>query len=163
MNSLEAKQMAWPYLRMIRTMAECYQAFERSGAAQDRNAGLTSPQFDIIATLGNTEGMTCKELGEKTLMTKGTLSGVLDRLQERGLIERTEHVNDGRMIIVKLTALGVQVFEQTYTPRVLGLLEKCQSLTPLEIEQAIAVFDRLRNLFVDDSQEPLNAKRTHCE
>ena len=36
-------------------------------------AGLTHAQFDIIATLGNTPGMSYKELGDKTLITKGTL------------------------------------------------------------------------------------------
>ena len=69
-----------PYLRTLRLLAECYHAFERYSAAQVREFGLTPPQFDIIATLGNTEGMSFKQLGEKTLITKGTLTGVVDRL-----------------------------------------------------------------------------------
>jgi len=36
---------------------------------------MTPPQFDIIATLGNTSGMTATVLGEKTLITKGSLPG----------------------------------------------------------------------------------------
>jgi MarR family 2-MHQ and catechol resistance regulon transcriptional repressor len=49
---------------------------------------LTPSQFDIIATLGNTPGMTLQGIGEKTLITKGTLTGVVDRLQEKGLVDR---------------------------------------------------------------------------
>jgi DNA-binding MarR family transcriptional regulator len=63
-------------------LAECMQLFEQISTAKVRQFGLTH-QFDIIATLGNTQGMTCKELGEKTLITKGTLTGVLDRLEQK--------------------------------------------------------------------------------
>ena len=34
--------------------------------------------FDIIVTLGNTPGLSFKELGQRTLITKGTLTGVVD-------------------------------------------------------------------------------------
>ena len=64
---------------------QCYQAFEAYSAAHVRELGLTPPQFDIIATLGNTDGMTATELGEKTLITKGTLTGVVDRLSARAV------------------------------------------------------------------------------
>jgi hypothetical protein len=53
---------------------QCYQAFEAYSATHIRTLGLTPPQFDIVATLGNTSGMTATELGEKTLITKGTLT-----------------------------------------------------------------------------------------
>ena len=46
------------------------------------DAGLTVSQADVIFTLGNTAGMTCGEIGERTLITKGTLTGVIDRVSE---------------------------------------------------------------------------------
>ena len=76
--------MAERYLRSIRLLAECFHAFERQAGANIRcRTGLTPPQFDIIATLGNTPGMSFKELSERTLITKGTLTGVVDRLEEK--------------------------------------------------------------------------------
>ena len=64
------------------------QGFERFSGESVRQCGLTHAQFDIIATLGNTAGMTYKQLGERTLITKGTLTGVLDRMEARALITR---------------------------------------------------------------------------
>jgi len=61
-----------------------------------RSLGLTPPQFDIVATLGNTPGMSPKELGEKTLITKGTLTGVVDRLEDKGLVRPDRLASDGR-------------------------------------------------------------------
>ena len=69
-----------PFLKLLRPLVETYAAFLRKDAEQVRRLGLTGSQFDVIATLGDTDGLPCSELSEKTLVTKGTLTGVLDRL-----------------------------------------------------------------------------------
>jgi DNA-binding MarR family transcriptional regulator len=107
------------YLRSIRLLAECMQSFERASGDNVRRLGFTHSQFDIIATLGNTPGMTCKELGEKTLITKGTLTGVLDRLEQKGLIERERGCEDRRQLMVRLTPHGEAVFDDIF-PKVVA-------------------------------------------
>src|SRR3990167_4750071 len=88
------------FLPLLRELASTYQAFEVYSAVHIRSLDLTPPQFDIVATLGNTPGMPLKELGEKTLITKGTLTGVVDRLADKGLVRRTASLSDGRSPIV---------------------------------------------------------------
>jgi MarR family 2-MHQ and catechol resistance regulon transcriptional repressor len=102
------------YLRSIRLLAECMQLFEKSSSQRVRALGFTESQFDIIATLGNTAGMSCKELGEKTLITKGTLTGVLDRLEKKGLLLRERDEEDKRHFSVKLTAAGEEIFQSIF-------------------------------------------------
>lgn len=106
------------YLASIRLLAECYQAFEQLSAHQIRSFGLTPSQFDIIATLGNTPGMTLGELGDKTLITKGTLTGVVDRLEDKGLVRRRVRKEDRRSTMVQLTAKGVREFDRIFTPHI---------------------------------------------
>jgi DNA-binding MarR family transcriptional regulator len=98
------------YLKSIRLLAECMQGYERISGEYVRRSGLTHAQFDIIATLGNTPGMSYKELGDKTLITKGTLTGVIERLEQKGLVERQRNDCDKRSFFVKLTPAGEQVF-----------------------------------------------------
>ena len=102
------------YLRSIRLLAECMQLFEKSSSQRVRAIGFTDSQFDVIATLGNTAGMTCKELGEKTLITKGTLTGVIDRLKEKGLVNRERSNTDRRQSHIKLTDAGNDIFQQVF-------------------------------------------------
>ena len=106
------------FFRSIRLLAQCYQAFEQLSGAHVRTLDLTPSQFDIIATLGNTEGMSFKELGEKTLITKGTLTGVVDRLEEKGLVKRVLQTCDRRSSLVQLTPRGQQEFERVFAPHV---------------------------------------------
>lgn len=103
---------------LVRELVRCYQAFETYSAAHIRDLDLTPPQFDIIATLGNTPGMTSKCLGEKTLITKGTLTGVVDRLIVKDLVRRVQCEHDGRSQIVQLTEKGVAVFDEVFPAHV---------------------------------------------
>lgn len=103
-------------LSVLRELVRCYQAFERASAAHIRRLGLTPAQFDIVATLGNTSGMSFKELGERTLITKGTLTGVVDRLAQRGWVERCDCPGDRRSTLVKLTNTGDGLFARTFEP-----------------------------------------------
>ncbi|WP_219115056.1 MarR family winged helix-turn-helix transcriptional regulator [Janthinobacterium sp. UMAB-56] len=102
------------YLKSIRLLAECMQGFERFSGDFVRQYGLTHAQFDIIATLGNTCGMSYKELGQKTLITKGTLTGVVERLEQKGLVVRERCPRDKRSYYVRLSGEGEQVFHDVF-------------------------------------------------
>ncbi len=112
------------FLPTVQALVQCYQAFETYSAAHVRELGLTPPQFDIIATLGNTPGMTATELGDKTLITKGTLTGVVDRLSARGWVERVAHESDGRCQIIRLTRAGEALFAKAF-PAHMAHLSAC--------------------------------------
>jgi DNA-binding MarR family transcriptional regulator len=107
------------FLKSIRLLAECMQGYERLSGEYVRRSGLTHAQFDIIATLGNTPGMSYKELGDKTLITKGTLTGVIERLEQKGLVERQRNDCDKRSFFVRLTKEGERTF-CTVFPEVIG-------------------------------------------
>ena len=111
--------MSKPVLRVIRELARCHQALEALNRAQLKSTGLTLAQFDIIATLGNTRGMNFKTLGEKTLITKGTLTGVVDRMERDGLVQRQPGEPDRRVCNVTLTPAGEHLFDQLF-PAVVG-------------------------------------------
>ena len=102
------------FLPLLRELARTYQTFEHYSAAHVHRLGLTPAQFDVLATLGNTPGMNAKALADKTLITKGTLTGVVDRLHLKGLVQRLPDPTDGRRQIVRLTTKGQTVFERVF-------------------------------------------------
>ncbi len=114
------------FLPTRRTLVSAYQAFERYSAPDVKAMGLTTTQFDVIATLGNQLPMTCKELGDKTLVTKGTLTGVLERLEAKGILERKLNPEDARSQMIGLTTAGKTLFEKVF-PAHLQHLEKAFS------------------------------------
>lgn len=107
-----------PFLSVLRELVSCYQAFEHYSAHHIQGLGLTPPQFDVVATLGNSAGMTFRELGERTLITKGTLTGVVDRLELKEIVTRQSSPDDGRSTLVCLTRKGERVFDQAFPAHV---------------------------------------------
>jgi len=131
------------FLRTLRQIAVAYQAFERYSARDVRNLGLTPAQFDIIATLGNTPGMSFRELGEATLITKGTLTGVVDRLEERGLVRRMSSEIDRRSTVVRLTRKGELEFDRVFPAHIAHLRRAFDRLSPTELESLERALARL--------------------
>ncbi len=135
------------FLPLLRELADTYQSFQSYSAAHIRTLDLTPPQFDIIVTLGNTLGMSPKELGEKTLITKGTLTGVVDRLCNKGLVSRTASSSDGRCQLVKLTKLGDKLFARIFPAHLQHLQPVFAQLKSSEIDTLIFQLGHLREAF----------------
>jgi MarR family 2-MHQ and catechol resistance regulon transcriptional repressor len=137
-----------PYLKVLRPLVETYLAFWRIDIRHIKSLRLTPSQFDVIATLGDTDGMTCSELSAKTLVTKGTLTGVLDRLVSKGLIRRDAMKKDRRCTKISLTAKGDALFRKTFAAHLAFLRPFfARALSPEEVDQTRALLLRLRDSF----------------
>ncbi len=136
------------YLKLVRPLVEAYLAFWRTASRHIKSLRLTPSQFDVISTLGDTEGMTCSELSAQTLVTKGTLTGVLDRLVSKGLIRRDVMKGDRRYTKILLTEKGDVLFRKAFAVHIAFLRPFfVRAMTPKEIEQARTLLLRLRDSF----------------
>lgn len=131
----------------MRELVRTYQAFSAYSEAFVRQYQLTSAQFDVIATLGNTAGLTMGELGEKTLITKGTLTGVVDRLAAKGLAQRSSSASDRRSTVVQLTAAGEALFAQAFPAHLADMDQRFQAFDPSELALLQVLLSRLRQQF----------------
>src|SRR5213594_5277093 len=139
-----------PYLKVLRPLMEAYLACWRQDSRHIRSMRLTPSQFDVIATLGDSDGMTCSELSTATLVTKGTLTGVLDRLETKGIIRRDDVKGDRRCTKIRLTDKGEALFRKTFAAHATFLKPYfARALTPKEAEQARAFLVRIRDSFQD--------------
>lgn len=137
-----------PYLKVLRPLVETYAAFLRIDNRHIRSMRLTPSQFDVVATLGDTDGMTCSELSAKTLVTKGTLTGVLDRLVAKGLIRRDDVPSDRRRTHVQLTEKGDALFQKTFAAHIAFIRPYFErALSHKDAETARALLLRLRDSF----------------
>jgi len=98
-------------------------------AAALKGDGLSIPQFDLLSTLIEREGLSQQELAERLYVTKGNVSGLLDRMVEAGLVERRAIPDDRRSNALHLTPKGRRLAElgmaaqKAYVARTLGTLD----------------------------------------
>lgn len=81
-------------------------------SARLRQIGLSVPQFDVLSTLTEREGCSQRELAERLYVTKGNVSGLIDRLVEAGFVERRAIPGDRRSHALYLTENGRRQAEQ---------------------------------------------------
>lgn len=93
-----------------------------------RTLGLSIPQFDLLSTLTEREGISQSELAERLYVTKGNVSGLVDRLVQAGLVERRAIAGDRRSYAMHLTPEGRRLAEagiatqRDYVAQTLGKL-----------------------------------------
>jgi len=137
------------FLAVLRELAQAYHAFSAYSAAHVRQLGLTPAQFDVIATLGNTQGMPLSQLAQKTLITKGTLTGIIDRLEEKGLVRREVPTGDRRSFLAVLTPAGETLFAQVFPAHIDYLRRAFAEGDEGELEQVRRTLRELRGRFQD--------------
>jgi DNA-binding MarR family transcriptional regulator len=78
-----------------------------------RDVGLTYPQYlTLLALWDDGEPMTVGELGSRLRLDSGTLTPVLKRLEEAGLVTRRRDLDDERRVLVAVTAAGRDLQDQ---------------------------------------------------
>ncbi len=68
--------------------------------------GLTPTQWAALVRLGETGPCPQNQLGRLTAMDAATIKGVVERLDKRGLIQRSADPDDGRRLLVSLSPAG---------------------------------------------------------
>jgi DNA-binding MarR family transcriptional regulator len=138
-----------PFLPLVEQLSAAYQAFSLYDAEGLRKSGsgLTPSQARVIFALGGTDGMTCKDIGDITLITKGTLTGVVDRLEEKGLVERWSVEGDGRKTIVALTRKGEKVYGREFPEHIAFLKSKFDQLSAADRAKATKLLQKIKELF----------------
>lgn len=134
---------------LVQELSAAYHSFSLYDAEGLRRSGsgLTPSQARVIFAIGDTDGLTCKDIGDITLITKGTLTGVVDRLEQKGLVERWAVEGDGRKTIVALTTDGEKVYKKEFPRHIEFLKQRFDNLGDRERSQAIRLLTKIREIF----------------
>lgn len=97
---------ALEFLRLLWAVDHQLQAASKRMLAR---AGITSPQRFVIRMLGRNPGLGASQLAEMLHDHPSTLTGVLQRLEEKGLIQMSIHPQDARRAVLELTDLGREI------------------------------------------------------
>jgi MarR family 2-MHQ and catechol resistance regulon transcriptional repressor len=105
-----------PFVDVARALIQAGFLFVNETERPYQSYDLTLAQMDVLSALARTDGdsISCSEIAERTLITKGGITGILDRLEARGLVKRFPSSDDRRSVLVRLSAKGVELFRKLY-------------------------------------------------
>jgi DNA-binding MarR family transcriptional regulator len=92
-------------------LGKAYQRVTQSAKQRLAPYGVTPVQYALLKVLWEKDDQSGAELGERLQLDSATMTGLLDRLEHAGLIERKAHATDRRVNRVVLTARGRELQE----------------------------------------------------
>ncbi len=110
---------------------------------------LTAAQFVTLCAVKEQRSCSLNDIVKATAIDQATIRGVIDRLKARTLIEVSADPQDGRKLVVRPTAEGVRLIEQT-VPFARRVTERTWgTLNPGE---RVALLFLLRKMMESDSE-----------
>ena len=128
------RQLCFPLYACEREVVKRYTPFLEE-------IGLTYTQYITMLVLWETPSMTSKQIGKRLRLDSGTLTPVLKKLEQRGLILRRRDASDERNLLVELTEEGSALRERAVEipPRV----GACLNLKPEDAMQLYTLLHRM--------------------
>ena len=118
--------------RHVAIFAECLSDF-----------ALTPQQFSALAKIRATGGVSQNRLGRLTAMDPATILGVVQRLSQRGLIERAPDPIDPRSTRLTLTEAGAELITEAIPHALEATDRTLSSLSPAQRKELVALLGKL--------------------
>ncbi|WP_431292449.1 MarR family winged helix-turn-helix transcriptional regulator [Pedobacter sp. P26] len=133
-------QLCFPLYAASRLVTKCYQPVLDT-------LGITYPQYLVLMVLWENDSVSLSLLSQKLMLQSNTLTPLLKRMQETGLVERVRSLKDERSIVISLTEKGLALKEKA--PALRAQLGDHLGINLEEIIQLKALLDKLiKNLAV---------------
>jgi DNA-binding MarR family transcriptional regulator len=91
---------------VIDNLRRIFQAINGYSKNAERTTGLTGPQLWAMKLLANGTSLKVSELARRMFLQPATVVGIIDRLENKGLVTRTRSKDDRRVVHIELTGQG---------------------------------------------------------
>jgi len=121
-----------------------------------KDFGVSIPQILCLEYLKSTNNYqaTQRSIREHLNLNSSTVTGIIGRLEKKGLLARLPKSGDKRVTNIALTSLGDELLEKTPDLLQQRLASKLKRLTPQQLEHMSDILGQLTEMFeIEDSEE----------
>jgi len=97
--------------RILLSVRKIMRAIDMHSSYLARQYGLTSPQLICLKKLSEVEEMTPGGLAKEVHLSHATVTGIINRLEKKELVQRTRSTEDGRSYLISLTDSGSSMIQ----------------------------------------------------
>jgi MarR family 2-MHQ and catechol resistance regulon transcriptional repressor len=108
-----------------------------------RGLELCDSDFFVLEVLLHKGPLPVNAIGQKVRLTSGSISVAIDRLVQRGLVERCESTEDRRVRMVQLTAEGRSLIEKSFAEHAVAMEQAAAGLNRNERQQLVTLLKQL--------------------
>ena len=103
-----------PSLKLFVVLSKAYRAVSDQVADDIRSKGLNTTDFGVLELLYHSGDQPLQKIGDKILLASGSITYVVDKLEKKGLVKRTQSEKDRRVTYASITADGVTLLNEIF-------------------------------------------------
>ncbi len=130
-----------PHIRLI--LWKAAKAVEKVDRASIAKTGLQLSDFTIMEVLLHKGSLPINTIGEKVLLTSGSMTAAVNRLEARDYVKRVQDCSDGRCFKVHLTKTGRNTIKKAYKIHEQNLETIAEVLTPDERSEMVRLLKKI--------------------
>jgi MarR family 2-MHQ and catechol resistance regulon transcriptional repressor len=141
------REFHWPSSMLLFDLAYTYDITAARMSRELGSVGLSLSAFNMLMILHRSEGRGCPlhELSELMIVSRANITGLVDCLEQKGLVERVMDENDRRVRVARITKAGEKLLESFLPSHFTSVRDMCSGLTNLEkstLSRLLAKFRR---------------------
>jgi len=140
-------------LHLLIVMSRATRVIQAKALESIESYGINSTEFAVMELLYHKGPQPIQKIGKKILMTSGSMTYIVDRLEKKAMLERVRCEKDRRVIYAQLTEEGELLIRKIFPKHREHITEMMDVLTDREKEQAIDILRKLGTSIHDFSAE----------
>ena len=137
----------WPSVEMLLNFAYSYDVLSANLSERITPYGITRAGFNVLRILSRSQAKACKqnEISQLMLVSRANITGLVDGLFSKGLVERINDPNDRRVNMVKILPKGEKLLEELLPEYYRHIKNVCSVFTAEEKKIFNDLLTKLRN------------------
>jgi len=125
------------------SLRKIIQAIDLNSKQLVKRVGLTGPQLVILQYIHTVNEISVGEVAKNVSLSQGTVTGILERMEKRGLVARYKSLQDKRRVIVRITEAGQTLLHNAPPVMQENFLGKFNTLENWEKTMILSALQRL--------------------
>jgi DNA-binding MarR family transcriptional regulator len=147
-NESVIQDIVWSVRRLVRAVYLDTQKISK-------RYGLTGPQSAVVRNLFNNGPMSSADLSRNLFVTPSNITGIIDRLEKKQLVERIKKEGDRRVTLITLTDAGEELSKTLPDPIMKKFIAELADLEPEHVQLLAMAMNQILNLIdTEDVEEP---------
>lgn len=130
-----------PHIRLV--LWKAAKAIEKIDRASIVGTGLQLSEFTIMEALLHKGPLPINAIGEKVLLTSGSMTAAINRLESKGFARRIQDTADGRFFHVHLTEMGRLVIQKAFEKHAANLEQVSAALSQNECDELVRLLKKI--------------------
>lgn len=132
-----------PSLKLFVVLSKAYRSVADRVAADIRKNGLNPTEFGVLELLYHSGDQPLQKIGDKILLASGSITYVVDKLEEKQYIKRIQCAEDRRITYASITEAGKELLNDIFPDHWAQIEQITAGLTEVEKLDAINLLKKL--------------------